>query len=72
MTLDWTPPWSGRTPQRLLRTRALTLLKPQEPNSMRRVLLGHSSIQTTQRYQHLESSDVSPKAAAILNQQNAE
>lgn len=37
-----------------------------------RLLLGHSSIQTTQRYQHLESSDVSPKAAAILNQQNVE
>lgn len=39
---------------------------------MRRVLLGHSSFQTTQGHQHLESSDVSPKAAAILNQQNVE
>ena len=37
-----------------------------------RLLLGHSSIQTTQRYQHLESNDVSPKAVAILNQQNVE
>ncbi len=35
-----------------------------------RLLLGHSSIQTTQRYQHLESSDVSPKAVEILNRQN--
>ena len=39
---------------------------------MRWVLLGHSSIQTTQRYQHLESNDVSPKAVVILNQQNVE
>ncbi len=39
---------------------------------MRRLLLGHSSIQTTQRYQNLESSDVSPKSVAILNQQNVE
>lgn len=31
-----------------------------------RLLLGHASIQTTQRYQYLESSDVSPKAVAIL------
>jgi site-specific recombinase XerD len=37
-----------------------------------RLLLGHASIQTTQRYQHLESSDVSPKAVAILNRQNVE
>src|SRR6185312_11113558 len=37
-----------------------------------RLLLGHSSIQTTQRYQHLESNDVSPRAVAILNQQNVE
>jgi site-specific recombinase XerC len=37
-----------------------------------RLLLGHSSIQTTQRYQHLESNDVSPKAVSILNQQNVE
>jgi len=35
-----------------------------------RVLLGHSSIQTTLRYGHLEASDASPKAVAILNQQN--
>ena len=35
-----------------------------------RLLLGHSSIQTTQRYQHLESIDVSPKAVEILNKQN--
>jgi integrase len=35
-----------------------------------RVLLGHSSIQTTLRYGHLEVSDASPKAVAILNQQN--
>jgi integrase len=34
-----------------------------------RVLLGHSSIQTTLRYGHLEASDASPKAVAILNQQ---
>jgi site-specific recombinase XerD len=37
-----------------------------------RVLLGHSSIQTTLRYGHLEASDASPKAVAILNQQSAE
>jgi site-specific recombinase XerD len=37
-----------------------------------RLLLGHSSIQTTQRYQHLESNDVSPRAVSILNQQNVE
>jgi hypothetical protein len=37
-----------------------------------RLLLGHASIQTTQRYQHLESNDVSPKAVAILNRQNFE
>ena len=35
-----------------------------------RLLLGHASIQTTQRYQHLESNDVSPKAVAILNKQD--
>jgi site-specific recombinase XerD len=35
-----------------------------------RVLLGHSSIQTTLRYGHLEASDASPKAVAILNAQN--
>jgi len=34
-----------------------------------RVLLGHSSIQTTSRYGHLEASDASPKAVAILNEQ---
>lgn len=34
-----------------------------------RVLLGHSSIQTTLRYGHLEASDASPKAVAILNAQ---
>jgi integrase len=33
-----------------------------------RVLLGHSSIQTTLRYGHLEASDASPKAVAILNE----
>ena len=37
-----------------------------------RVLLGHASIQTTLRYGHLEASDASPKAVAILNQQNVE
>jgi integrase len=37
-----------------------------------RVLLGHSSIQTTLRYGHLEASDASPKAVAILNSQNVE
>jgi integrase len=35
-----------------------------------RVLLGHSSIQTTLRYGHLEASDASPKAVTILNEQN--
>ena len=35
-----------------------------------RVLLGHSSIQTTLRYGHLEASDASPKAVAILNEQH--
>jgi hypothetical protein len=39
---------------------------------MRRAMLSHSSIQTTQRYQHLESCDVSPRAVSILNQQNVE
>jgi site-specific recombinase XerD len=37
-----------------------------------RLLLGHASIQTTQRYQHLESDDVSPRAVAILNRQSVE
>jgi integrase len=37
-----------------------------------RVLLGHSSIQTTLRYGHLEASDASPKAVSILNKQNVE
>jgi len=37
-----------------------------------RLLLGHASIQTTQRYQHLETSDVSPKAAEILNAREVE
>ena len=35
-----------------------------------RVLLGHSSIQTTLRYGHIEASDASRKAVAILNQQH--
>lgn len=35
-----------------------------------RLLLGHSSIQTTRDYQHLGSSDASPKAVEILNSQN--
>lgn len=35
-----------------------------------RVLLGHSSINTTLRYGHLEANDASPKAVAILNQQH--
>jgi integrase len=34
-----------------------------------RVLLGHASMQTTLRYGHLEASDASPKAVAILNEQ---
>lgn len=37
-----------------------------------RLLLGHAPIQTTQRYQHPESSDIPPKAVAILNRQNVE
>jgi integrase len=37
-----------------------------------RVLLGHSSIQTTLRYGHLEASDASPKAVSILNKQNVD
>jgi len=37
-----------------------------------RVLLGHSSIQTTLRYGHIEASDASPKAVAILNKQNVD
>lgn len=37
-----------------------------------RILLGHSSIQTTLRYGHLEASDASPKAVSILNKQNVE
>jgi integrase len=37
-----------------------------------RVLLGHKNIQTTMKYQHLESSDVSPKAAEILNNKTFE
>jgi hypothetical protein len=41
------------------------------PNGALRYL-GHESIETTQRYQRLESNDVSPKAVAILNQQNVE
>ncbi|MGE0190281.1 MAG: tyrosine-type recombinase/integrase [Steroidobacteraceae bacterium] len=37
-----------------------------------RVLLVYSSIQTTLRYGHLEASDASRKAVAILNSQNVE
>lgn len=37
-----------------------------------RVLLGHSSINTTLRYGHLEASDASPKAVAILNAQSVQ
>lgn len=37
-----------------------------------RVLLGHSSMQTTLRYGHLEASDASPKAVSILNKQNVD
>jgi site-specific recombinase XerD len=37
-----------------------------------RVLLGHSSMQTTLRYGHLEALDASPKGVAILNRQNVE
>ena len=37
-----------------------------------RLLVGHSAIQMTQRYQHLESNDVSPEAGVILNPQNVE
>jgi hypothetical protein len=79
MTFDWTPPRSGRTPQCLPRTRKLTLPKAEETEDptwgdtgMRRVLFGHSFIQTTQCYQHLESNDVSPRVVSILNQQNVE
>lgn len=35
-------------------------------------LLGHATIQTTSRYSHIETSDVSSKSVALLNQQNVE
>jgi site-specific recombinase XerD len=55
---------------RLRHTFATNMLKEGMTLNDVRLLLGHASIQTTQRYQHLESNDVSPKAVAILNRQN--
>lgn len=61
-----------RTVHQLRHTFATKMLKEGMTLNDVRLLLGHASIQTTQRYQHLESSDVSPKAVAILNRQNIE
>ena len=57
---------------RLRHTFATNILKEGMTLNDVRLLLGHASIQTTQRYQHLESNDVSPKAVAILNRQNVD
>lgn len=62
----------NRTVHQLRHTFATKMLKEGLTLNDVRLLLGHASIQTTQRYQHLESSDVSPKAVAILNSQNVE
>lgn len=59
-----------RTVHQLRHTFATKMLKEGLTLNDVRLLLGHSSIQTTQRYQHLESNDVSPKAVEILNRQN--
>lgn len=61
-----------RSVHKLRHTFATKMLKEGLTLNDVRLLLGHASIQTTQRYQHLESNDVSPKAVAILNQQNVE
>jgi integrase len=61
-----------RTVHQLRHTFATKMLKEGMTLNDVRLLLGHASIQTTQRYQHLESNDVSPKAVAILNRQNVE
>lgn len=61
-----------RSVHKLRHTFATKLLKEGLSLNDVRLLLGHASIQTTQRYQHLESNDISPKAVAILNRQNAE
>lgn len=61
-----------RSVHKLRHTFATKMLKEGLTLNDVRLLLGHASIQTTQRYQHLESSDVSPKAVAILNRQNIE
>lgn len=61
-----------RTVHQLRHTFATNMLKEGMTLNDVRLLLGHASIQTTQRYQHLESNDVSPKAVAILNRQNVE
>jgi hypothetical protein len=61
---------SGRDPEsgtdrmvhQLRHTFATKILKEGLTLNDVRLLLGYPSIQTTQRYQHLESSDVSPKA----------
>jgi site-specific recombinase XerC len=64
------PPIDSHTVHQLRHTFATKMLKEGMTLNDVRLLHGHSSIQATQRYQHLESSDASPKAAAILNKQN--
>lgn len=61
-----------RSVHQLRHTFATKMLKEGLTLNDVRLLLGHASIQTTQRYQHLESNDVSPRAVAILNRQNVE
>ena len=59
------------TVHHLRHTFATKLLKAGMTLKAVKELLGHKSITTTMRYDHLEASDVSPKAVAILNEQTA-
>jgi len=63
-------PIDCRTVHQLRHTFATKMLKEGMTLNDVRLLLGQSSIQTTQRYQHPESSDVLPRAVEILNRQN--
>lgn len=51
---------------------AMRLLKAGMSLNDVRAILGHKRISTTQRYQHIEADDVSPRAADILNKATIE